>query len=65
MTKRRLGLDLGTNSIGWCLLDLDQADEVTGIFKCGVRIFSDGRVSKTKASLKVADQPTVGESISH
>ena len=23
MTKRRLGLDLGTNSIGWCLLDLD------------------------------------------
>lgn len=35
---RRLGLDIGTNSIGWCLIE----DGKT-IVDIGVRIFSDGR----------------------
>jgi CRISPR-associated endonuclease Csn1 len=34
----RLGLDIGTNSIGWCLTEDD-----TRIIDIGVRIFSDGR----------------------
>jgi CRISPR-associated endonuclease Csn1 len=33
----RLGLDIGTNSIGWCLYDGDSIRDI------GVRIFSDGR----------------------
>jgi CRISPR-associated endonuclease Csn1 len=33
----RLGLDMGTNSIGWCLYDGDAIRDM------GVRIFSDGR----------------------
>ena len=41
----RLGLDVGTNSIGWCLYDGDTIRDI------GVRIFSDGRDAKTGASL--------------
>ena len=52
MTERRLGLDLGTNSIGWCLLDLDADNTPCSIFKTGVRIFNDGRDPKTLTSLK-------------
>lgn len=37
----RLGLDIGTNSIGWCLIENDS--RITGI---GVRIFADGRNPK-------------------
>jgi CRISPR-associated endonuclease Csn1 len=43
----RLGLDIGTNSIGWCLYDGDTIRDV------GVRIFSDGRDPKSGASLAV------------
>ena len=52
MTERRLGLDLGTNSIGWCLLNLDADNNPCSIFKTGVRIFNDGRDPKTLTSLK-------------
>lgn len=51
-TKRRLGLDLGTNSIGWCLLDLNERGEPVSIFRCGARIFNDGRDPKSLVSLK-------------
>jgi CRISPR-associated endonuclease Csn1 len=44
---KRLGLDIGTNSIGWCLLNGDN------IVDLGVRIFSDGRDPKSGASLAV------------
>lgn len=51
---RRLGLDIGTNSIGWCLIDYDEARPGGyHIVDCGVRIFSDGRDPKTGASLAV------------
>ena len=52
MTKRRLGLDLGTNSIGWCLLDLGVNGEPVSVFRTGVRIFNDGRDPKSLGSLK-------------
>lgn len=43
----RLGLDIGTNSIGWCFYDGDSIRDI------GVRIFSDGRDPKSGASLAV------------
>ena len=50
---RRLGLDVGTSSIGWCLVEGDQR-----IVDIGVRIFSGsptgaGRDPKSGASLAV------------
>ena len=49
----RLGLDIGTNSIGWCLFHLDNQGAPVGIRDIGVRIFSDGRDPKSGASLAV------------
>ena len=49
----RLGLDIGTNSIGWCLLHLDEGGYPVGIRDVGVRIFSDGRDPKSGTSLAV------------
>ncbi len=43
---RRLGLDIGTNSIGWCLIEDDER-----IVDIGVRLFSDGRDPKSGTSL--------------
>lgn len=43
--RYRLGLDLGTNSIGWAILGLNENDEPYKILDAGVRIFSDGRES--------------------
>ncbi|PIE11156.1 MAG: type II CRISPR RNA-guided endonuclease Cas9 [Rhodobacterales bacterium] len=48
----RLGLDIGTNSIGWWLYAI-QNGEITDVVDGGVRIFSDGRDPKSKASLAV------------
>lgn len=53
--KYRLGLDLGTNSIGWCALKLDGAGRPCGVLDAGVRILSPneeaGRDPQSKASL--------------
>ncbi|MCW5698870.1 MAG: type II CRISPR RNA-guided endonuclease Cas9 [Rhodospirillales bacterium] len=49
----RLGLDIGTNSIGWCILDLSDDGNPSGIRDAGVRIFSDGRNPKDRQSLAV------------
>lgn len=49
--RYRLGLDIGTNSIGWCVLQLNDDDQPVGIIRAGARIFSDGRSPKTLASL--------------
>ena len=48
----RLGLDIGTNSIGWWLYATHEG-EICDVIDGGVRIFSDGRDPKTKASLAV------------
>ncbi len=42
-SKYRLGLDMGTNSIGWAAVLLDDAGEPCGLLDMGVRIFPDGR----------------------
>ncbi|GAO38406.1 CRISPR-associated family protein [Sphingomonas changbaiensis NBRC 104936] len=49
---KRLGLDIGTNSIGWCLIE-DDGDGKGRIIDIGARIFSDGRDPKSGASLAV------------
>lgn len=47
----RLGADLGTNSLGWAVIELDEDDRPIGIVMAGSRIFSDGRDPKSGASL--------------
>jgi CRISPR-associated endonuclease Csn1 len=52
----RLGLDIGTNSIGWWLFETDGTETIARIISVidgGVRIFSDGRDPKSGASLAV------------
>ncbi|MCY4052892.1 MAG: type II CRISPR RNA-guided endonuclease Cas9 [Hyphomicrobiales bacterium] len=58
----RLGLDVGSNSIGWCVLDLTRPKETQSdssklepcaIRAMGVRIFPDGRDPQSEASLAV------------
>ena len=49
--KYRLGLDLGTNSLGWAAVNLDEENKPSGILDMGARIFPDGRNPKDKSSL--------------
>ena len=51
MTNYRLGLDVGTNSLGWSVLRTDDDGNPVAIEATGSRIFSDGRDSKSKATL--------------
>ena len=48
----RLGLDVGTNSVGWSVLELDDSNNPCRVEAAGVRIFSEGRNPKDKATLK-------------
>lgn len=41
--RYRLALDLGSTSLGWAMVRLNQNNEPHAIIKTGVRIFSDGR----------------------
>lgn len=49
--KYRLGLDLGANSLGWCVLALDAENQPIRFVRMGVRIFPDGRNPKDGSSL--------------
>ncbi len=51
--RYRLGLDLGSTSLGWALIRLNSSDEPVALIKTGVRIFSDGRNPKDGSSLAV------------
>ncbi|MDR3526612.1 MAG: hypothetical protein P4L57_04985 [Rhizomicrobium sp.] len=51
--KYRLGLDIGTNSIGWTAVTVDANGRPNGVLGQGVRIFSDGRNPKDGSSLAV------------
>lgn len=52
--KTRLGLDIGTNSIGWWLYETDAAGRtIVRSIDGGVRLFSDGRQPKSGASKAV------------
>lgn len=57
----RLGLDLGTNSLGWSVLELDDEKNVISLKDMGVRIFSDGRNPKTKEPLAVERRNARGQ----
>lgn len=49
----RLALDLGTTSLGWSVIRIDEKHLPTAIIRAGVRIFSDGRNPKDGQSLAV------------
>jgi CRISPR-associated endonuclease Csn1 len=49
----RFAFDLGTNSIGWTVLDMSQP-KTPKILDMGVRIFTDGREAKTGTPLNEA-----------
>lgn len=51
----RLALDMGANSLGWCVYRLGMNDEPDKIVRMGSRIFADGRDPKTLAS-RAADR---------
>ncbi len=51
--RYRLALDLGSTSLGWAMIRLDDADAPCAVIKAGVRIFSDGRNPKDGSSLAV------------
>ena len=51
--RYRLALDLGTTSIGWCLIRLDKESAPCAVVRMGSRIFSDGRNPKDGSSLAV------------
>lgn len=42
-----LGLDLGTNSIGWALIDFDDNQQPQNLISCGSRIFQEAVEAKT------------------
>ncbi len=52
MFAYRMGLDVGTNSLGWSVLQLNENGEPCAVTDAGVRIFNDGRVDTSKATLK-------------
>jgi CRISPR-associated endonuclease Csn1 len=49
----RLGIDMGSTSLGWCMLELNEHNEPCNVIKMGVRIFSDGRKAKNLEPLSV------------
>lgn len=49
--KYTLGLDVGTNSLGWAILKLNKDGAPEEIEKLGSRIFSDGRNPKDQTTL--------------
>jgi CRISPR-associated endonuclease Csn1 len=51
--KYRLALDLGSTSLGWAMVRLNERNEPVAVIKAGVRIFSDGRNPKDGSSLAV------------
>lgn len=55
-----LGLDLGETSLGWSVVELDKNGGMSRLERMGVRIFSDGRDSKTKEPLAVARRTARG-----
>lgn len=47
MANLTLGLDLGTNSIGWALVDFDDNQQPRELVACGSRIFQEAVEAKT------------------
>ena len=53
LKKYRLGIDLGTSSIGWAAINLDESGNPCGVLDMGVRIFPDGRKPTDETSRAV------------
>ena len=55
MSKKILGLDLGTNSIGWALIEIDHDNGIVKIIGLGSRILTmdDGELKKYKEGGKI------------
>jgi CRISPR-associated endonuclease Csn1 len=51
--RYRLALDLGSTSLGWAMIRLNENNEPCALIKAGVRIFSNGRNPKDGSSLAV------------
>ncbi len=51
--KYRLGIDMGSTSLGWAMVSLDDNDQPVDLIDLGVRIFPDGREAKTHRPLSV------------
>jgi CRISPR-associated endonuclease Csn1 len=51
--KYKLGIDLGSTSLGWAVVDLDDKGNITGLRDLGVRIFPDGRNAKSHTPVNV------------
>lgn len=51
MPSYRFGLDVGANSLGWSVLELDEGGKIVSIKDAGARIFRDGREPKSLATL--------------
>lgn len=49
--KYRLGLDVGTGSLGWAMIELDSDNAPVRVIRLGSRIFGSGREPKTLTSL--------------
>lgn len=58
--KYRIGLDLGTNSIGWAVIELDNNHKPLAVIDGNSRIFSDSRDPKSKTSLAVTRREARG-----
>lgn len=56
----RLGIDMGSSSIGWAMILLDESDNPIGIERMGVRIFPDGRDAKSHEPLSVSRRKSRG-----
>lgn len=52
--KYRLGIDMGSTSLGWAVFALDSFGNPYDLIDMGVRIFPDGRDDKSKEPLAVA-----------
>ena len=59
--RYRLGLDMGTNSIGWAAIRLDADGQPIGILDMGVRIFPDGREDRSDTSNAAARRLARGQ----
>ena len=57
----RLGIDMGTNSIGWAAVKIDNRGEPCGVLDMGVRIFPDGRDEQSKTSNTVERRVARGQ----
>ncbi len=56
--KYRLGLDLGTNSIGWCALKLDGEGKPNGVLASGVRLLTPNQEAGRDPQSRCRWRPT-------